>query len=533
MGRFLPLATIHRKNVPMRLSSWCFTTGIIGLAVAASLAMQSQGAFAKETASDQESLPQINIAGAFVKEGAGHVAFVVTLSAPSAEDVAFDFATEEPASRFVQPCSIAGEDYVAVSKVVTIPTRARTVQVAVNVVDDGLWEWPIEFFAARITNVRGAIPGKTRAICGVWDNDPPPKVSVDDVSAPEGGRAYFSVRLSAVPGRPVLVHLQTLPGRERSADPAKDYGQSRSKWLVIPTMRPSATAEVQTIPDKEAEGNETLILKAKGPVNEAAGTATIVDRVDLAKDLRAVAAWPVISMKPVPRRLKNGATLENEIIEGETKAIRIALSKASKESVRVWYGLSALGEARPGKDYQTALPADGRITFKPGETEKTIHVTTLDNQESQTSITGGVRVFLVRANYARIGDESVEFYISDDDTQPELRPLRSDVRDGDVHGFAVTLSRRYREPVSVEYETREDTAKAGKHFRPTRGKVVFPPWATRIDVPVETIDTGLAPGEVKELRMIYKNATNATLKETEVIGTIHHNPDRGKDSSQR
>jgi len=106
----------------------------------------------------------------------------------------------------------------------------------------------------------------------VADNDPPPALSVNDVSLSEGHTGTtlfaFTVSLSALSGRPVSFNYSTAAG---TAAAGLDF-TAVSGSVTIPAGAVSAIVSVPVVGDTLIEGSETFVLSIGAPSN-----ATIAD----------------------------------------------------------------------------------------------------------------------------------------------------------------------------------------------------------------------------------------------------------------
>ncbi len=89
---------------------------------------------------------------------------------------------------------------------------------------------------------------------------------------------------------------------------------------------------------------------------------------------------------------------------------------------------------------------------------------------------------------------------------------------GDALEFTFTLSATYGQPISISYQTQNDTARAGIDYVATSGTLTIPAGATTATISVPTIDTPT----VGSLRMFMQitQAVNASVSGAIGIGTI-------------
>src|SRR5262249_27734999 len=111
----------------------------------------------------------------------------------------------------------------------------------------------------------------------IVDNDPPPTLSINDVSITEGRRGTklltFTVTLTGLTEKWVSVNYATADGTAKTAD--HDY-QATSGTLYFAPGQTTATFSVVIFGDHKKEPNETFLVKLSG-----ASEATIQDDVGI------------------------------------------------------------------------------------------------------------------------------------------------------------------------------------------------------------------------------------------------------------
>lgn len=197
---------------------------------------------------------------------------------------------------------------------------------------------------------------------GAWGqdpSDPPPAVSVGDATVSEGDagitNAAFTVALSAPSAQPVVVRIQTEPD---TATPG-DFLPVAPQDITFLPGETTKTVLVGVVGDQDVEPDETFRLSAAVPF----GGATIADGQGVGTILNDdVASLPALSVSDVSRA---------EGRRGRTAfRFTVTLSAPSDSPVTVQYS-TANGTAQAGSDY---FARSGTLTFRPGETTKTVTV---------------------------------------------------------------------------------------------------------------------------------------------------------------
>ena len=149
------------------------------------------------------------------------------------------------------------------------------------VADDALDE-DDETFTVTLSNPTNAIlaPDSSTGRMTIRDNDPEPSVSVDDAVAFEGDALEFTVRLSPVSGRDVMVDWATSDGIGDTATSGMDF-TAANDTLTIAAGETAGTITVLTTDDPTDEPNETFTVTLSNPrnaeISDATATGAITD----------------------------------------------------------------------------------------------------------------------------------------------------------------------------------------------------------------------------------------------------------------
>ena len=174
----------------------------------------------------------------------------------------------------------AFNDYVATSGTLTFGPREtqKTVTVAVN--GDAAHE-PDELFVLLLSSPTNATILDSTGTCTILNDDPPPTISINDVSVAEGNtggkNAFLVVTLSAASYLTVTVNYATADG---TATAGSDY-VAASGTLTFAPDQTRKEIPVLITPDVVSEPDETFFVNLSSPSNAAIadgqGVGTIAD----------------------------------------------------------------------------------------------------------------------------------------------------------------------------------------------------------------------------------------------------------------
>jgi hypothetical protein len=244
----------------------------------------------------------------------------------------------------------AGRDYTQTSGTLTYAVGETSKTLTVPILDDRIDEAneTINFILANL-NTSGAPAVLSMTAVKILDDDPPPTISINDVSVIEGNAgssaAVFTLTLSTLTEQEVSVDVSTQFGTAASFADVQPVSGKRT----IAPGQVSQTMTVSVFGENVFEADETFTLNLSNPVNvniaDGQGVGTIINDDPI----------PAIS-------IFNTSVLEGT---GGTRnlVISLSLSNASYQQVQAQYA-TADGTATAGSDY---VAADGTVSFNPGE----------------------------------------------------------------------------------------------------------------------------------------------------------------------
>ncbi|MCY3566731.1 MAG: hypothetical protein OXH27_11185, partial [Gammaproteobacteria bacterium] len=348
---------------------------------------------------DDDGEPRLLIDSPEIAEGdSGEnpaLTFTVSLSNPGSQTVTVDWADTDKGT------AASGADYAdPAGGTLSFAPGEVSKTIAVAVTGDGVDE-PNETVVLRLSNPSNArFPGKAvKTLEGVGviaNDDAAALLSIDSPSVAEGGDGEnpaltFTVTLSKPRSQTVTVDwADTDTGTAASG---ADYADPAGGTLSFAPGVTSQTVAVAVTGDGVVEGDETVILRLSNP--SGAQFAGGVETLDGVGDIENDDSVPELSID------------DPKVNEGKDARLTftVRLSGPSSETVTVDWADTQAGTA---EDRHYTRPDGGTLTFKPGETEKTIEVTVLDNLHSSDTISFTVILRLSSPSNARFAGDVKE-----------------------------------------------------------------------------------------------------------------------------
>ena len=439
------------------------------------------------------TLPLLNIADDTVEEG-DEAQFLVTLSRTSTETVTVTYTTADGTATAVA-------DYTSASATLTFAPGEASKTIRVPTVEDTAEE-QTETFTVTLGNPGGATIQDGDATGTITDDDGPvttlPLLNIADDTVEEGEEAQFLVTLSRTSTETVTVNYATADGTATAGD---DYAAASGTLRFAPGEA-SKTIPVPTVEDTTEEQTETFTVTLGSPsgatIQDGDATGTITD------DDGPVTTLPLLNIA------------DDTVEEGDEAQFLVTLSRTSTETVTVNYA-TADGTATAGDDYTAA---SGNLTFAPGEASKTLRVPTVeDTTEEQTET---FTVTLGNPSGATIQDGTAAGTITDDEPVtplPTLTITDTEVKEGDMAEFLVTLRPASDETATVSFRTVDGTAVAGFDYTSTMGTLRFEPGETSATIAVSTLTDEIAEG-AERFTLELSGPVGAKLADGTGSGTI-------------
>ncbi len=217
---------------------------------------------------NDDQQPVISIADVTMAEGdegEQFFTFTVTLSVPSYQSVSVSYATQDGTA------TAADGDYEAAAWVLDFVPGTTANVITIRVYGDRKYE-PDEWFFVTLSEPEGGVlnPDKTAAVGTILNDDPLPKISIDDVSQAEGHSGssafVFTVWLSNPSYQTVQVSYLTYDATATAAD--GDY-EPAGGTLVFEPGETEKTITVWVYGDQKIELDETFNVILSDPEGAA------------------------------------------------------------------------------------------------------------------------------------------------------------------------------------------------------------------------------------------------------------------------
>ena len=381
---------------------------------------------------DQAEPPAVSVSDASAAEGDA-VAFAVSLSAASSQQVTVDYATADGTAT-------AGEDYTATSGTLTFQAGDTTKTVSVPITDDTEDDGG-ETFTLTLGNASGAALGDAEATGTIRNTE-----TAAELSAGFPESAFTSKRHTGSDDRPqvVVAFSEAVAEFDKNTPSVSVTGASR---LSVQAHTEDGLENAYVFfmtPDGNGDVTFALVADAacaSGGICTAGGTELT----------QVPAAWTI----PGPGEDSSSlsvADAEATEEEDNTMDFVVTLDPAASDTVTVDYA-TADGTATAGEDYTAT---SGTLTFQAGDTTKTVAVPITDDTEDD----GGETFTLTLGNASsgvQLGDAEAAGTIWNTEAAAPLTASFSDMPASHT-GAEFTFGLAFSEEVEVGYATLRDTA---------------------------------------------------------------------------
>ncbi|NQZ02473.1 MAG: hypothetical protein HRT45_17580, partial [Bdellovibrionales bacterium] len=380
--------------------------------------------------------------------------FVVDDSRPESQDLLFAISlsrlnTSEvtlSVQTFDQTATVAGLDYTAQSRSLTIAPMSYRLTLSVPVTSDSTLESDETFLVSLSSVVEATVAsvGSDDLATGTIQNDDAfPMLYVADATVSEGSTASLLISLSEVSGAGVVFDWQT---SDNTAIQPGDYTRRTAVRVTIPAgmLTASSIGTSDILIDALSDGVDEEAEDYQVALTPVFGASTI------GGDWAAVVS--VTDQDPAPLLFISDISLT----EPETQSFVVSLGAASAKQVSFNIVTVDTGSATPSVDFVELGPGLS-ATIAAGNTSVTIaSAIALDDVLSEGS--EDFQISLSGLSNAGSGDLVSDVNITDDDGVLQLFAVDESRNEGNISYIAVTLSGLSGSDVTFNVQTYDGSA---------------------------------------------------------------------------
>ena len=218
-----------------------------------------------------------------------------------------------------------------------------------------------------------------------------------------------------------------------------------------------------------------------------------------------------------------------EGVEGEQISMEVGLTKAINTEIQIGYSTDD-GDAQAGEDFTDIPPQQYSLQFQPGEISQTISVETIDDALPEDDEIFYVILSDIQDVGVTVPVASVEIRDNDSGQNPEFHTTVNvrgssaieNTRSGNVE-FILYLNAPIDEEVTVNYQTRNGSARAGSDYEEKSDQCIFEKDNLECSVTVKIINDPNEEGdEYFFLKVLDSNSSSVvvfddTLAKAEII----------------
>ena len=324
-------------------------------------------------------------------------------------EVAWETVTDEGQT------AVAGADYTNASGTLTIPKGETRGYIRIQTLQDSVDESDEEFSVKLIKPFPAGVDqneGRFRTAIGVIrDDDAPPNITMADVSATEGQKMHFKVKLDRASGKPVEIGWATQPSGAAGAIFGRDYRGKQSGILTIRPGDTSATIKFTTVDDDRDEHDEKFKILLfdssdvanlptaraiagsdalqQGTADRLQNSVPILDAVGTIVDNDETTISIIDAPDVSEVKNKVNEAIFSVILSNDQKTpVTVVVASTNGDNPSVANELTTNATATVGLrkgDYEAVTAKT--LTFQPGEKRKEVKVTINDDLERENTET--------------------------------------------------------------------------------------------------------------------------------------------------
>ena len=432
------------------------------------------------------SAANLSIADSSAFEYARSINFRVTLRAAADSTTSFYYRT-------INDSAVAGSDYRAIAKSVSIASGDIATTISVAIIDDDDIEDEESFFV-EILSSSSADTVIARATATIKIDDLPSLSIIGTSASEDAGRLQFIALLSApFPGNDVSFSYQTIAG---SASPNSDY-TSTSKTATIPAGSTQISIPISIVKDSIDEGTEFFeLVISEPPVNA---------------NINQASALGIIKGEIASLFIADDSILEST---GVLKFI-VILTRVVNQTVYFEYQ-TLTSSAREDFDYTRN---SGRASILAGDTTTEISISIINDQLVEddeeffveiSSPTRGIFISRERATVTIRIDDLPKLSVADISVAEDAGRLQ----------FIASLSSPFPGHIVVfDYETIPSSAGSNLDYTYAVGRASIKAGELITSIFIDIIDD-LDVENDESFDLVISNPSNATIDENRARATV-------------
>jgi subtilisin family serine protease len=447
-------------------------------------------------------IPRVSVNGASRSEGnsgTSNLSFSIALSEAYDQPVTINYATQNGTA-------LAGADYISTSGSIVIPAGATSAIVNVAIIGDTTYE-SNETFRFMIVSATNATIVEGEATGTIVNDDAIPILSVRNASLIEGNSSrsnmIFAVSMTNPADSPVTLQYYT---SDQSARAGSDY-VATSGTITIPAGSTSTTIPVPILGDSEYESDETFLLNLTNPsanarLSTAFATGTIINDDSIVVPAISIANASIVEGNAGTKNLVFNVTLDT----------------ATTLPVSVAYATSDI-TGIAGSDY---VATSGNLVIAAGSTSAQISVPIIGDTIYEANESFLLK--LVSATNATIAGGEATGTIVNDDQIPIITVRNASVIEGNSGRssmiFTVSLTNAADTPVTLQYYTSDQSARAGSDYVSTTGTITIPAGSTSTTISIQVLADSEFESDETFLLNLTNPSANARISTAFATGTI-------------
>ncbi|MFK7805381.1 MAG: Calx-beta domain-containing protein [Anaerolineae bacterium] len=302
-----------------------------------------------------------------IGEEDGVMQVTVTLTGEATVGATIDYAT-------VAGTAIAGVDYTSVAGTLNFGVGETSKTFDVPILDDDITEGD-ETFSVSIANPSAYGLGEPSiALITIIDDESSAIISfAEPISAGEAdGQMAVTLELNPVSDVPVTVDLSSADG---TATAGEDY-TAIDQTVTFEAGETSKVVNIAIQDDKDAEGDETIILTLKNPMNAGLSQKATADATIIDDEIRLVASI-------------SGVTIDETNSGQKAMLFEVTLSAPIATDVTIQFATQD-GTAIAGEDY---VASSGTLVIPAGRQKGTIGIFILGDRDRESDETFELLLF--------------------------------------------------------------------------------------------------------------------------------------------